>query len=208
MGRTQQLSDTAEHTVPTPRTDPEQADVDAAALAERITRGDVAALAEVYGQTSSLVFTIALRALASHADAEDVTQCVYLQAWRSRAAYDPSRWPVRGWLVGIARQLIADKLAEPARQIRLEQPFEEFGAAERETEVSIAERIADAIVVVDSLSRLVRPRRDVVEMSFFDGLTHTQISEALNLPLGSVKSHITGGLSQLRRQMAVSDGAS
>jgi RNA polymerase sigma factor (sigma-70 family) len=187
--------------VPWPRIDSEQLDDSSAPLAQRFRAGDLDALASVYRQSSSLVFTIALRALASQPDAEEVTQRVYLQAWRARAAYDPSRRPLRAWLVGIARDAVADAIGERSRQVRLEQRLDEIGRVEEGSDDGIAERIADAVIVADGLSRLDEPRRQVVEMSFFEGLTHTQISEALGIPLGSVKSHLQRGLVQLRRQL-------
>jgi RNA polymerase sigma-70 factor (ECF subfamily) len=192
---------------PAPRSDSEQLDDDAT-LAWAFIDGDLEALAEVYRQTSSLVFTIALRTLASQPDAEDVAQRVYLQAWRSRGTYDPTRRPLRAWLVGITRHAVANKMGERSRQIRLEQRLGEAGRLEQVSEDGIAERVADAVVVAEGLSRLEQPRRQAVEMSFFDGLTHSQIADALGIPLGTVKSDIKRGLAQLRRQMGVSDGAS
>jgi RNA polymerase sigma factor (sigma-70 family) len=197
--------------LPTPRSDNERISgeaADAAEIAARFVAGEVSALADLYRQTSALVFTIALRTLSSHHDAEDVTQHVYIQAWRSRGTYDPRRRPLRAWLVGITRHVIADKIAERSRQIRLEQRLSEADRVELTSNEGIAERVADAIVVADGLSQLDQPRRQIVEMSFFEGLTHTQISDSLGLPLGTVKSHIKRGLAQLRRQLGVSDGAS
>jgi RNA polymerase sigma factor (sigma-70 family) len=198
--------------VPSPRSDVDGARAADAADAEDMTRrfmaGDVAALAELYRQTSALVFTIALRTLSSQHDAEDVTQRVFLQAWRSRGTYDPERRPLRAWLVGITRHVVSDKIAERSRQIRLEQRLTEAELVDKGADVGVADRVADAVVVADGLSRLAQPRRQVVEMSFFDGLTHSQISDALGIPLGTVKSHIKRGISQLRRQLGVTDGAS
>jgi RNA polymerase sigma-70 factor (ECF subfamily) len=208
VGTARAAIEPATRTFPGPRADAEQLDAANAALAERFAGGDVGALADLYRDTSSLVFTIALRTLASHPDAEDVTQRVYMQAWRSRHTYDPTRRPLRAWLVGITRHVVADKIGERTRQLRLEQRLSEVGRVEQASEDGIAERVADAVVVADGLSRLEQPRRQVVELSFFDGLTHTQISEALGIPLGTVKSHIKRGLAQLRRQLGVSDGAS
>jgi RNA polymerase sigma factor (sigma-70 family) len=196
--------------VPEPR---QQSDVhddaaDPAELAARFVDGDVSALSEAYRQTAPLLFTIALRSLSDQSDAEDVIRRVYLQAWRGRATYDPSRRPMRGWLVGITRQVVADRIGERSRQLRLEQRLGEIGRVEQGSDQGIAERIADAVVVADALSRLDQRRRQVLEMSFFEGLTHTQISDAIGIPLGTVKSHIKRGLGQLRRQLGVSDGAS
>jgi RNA polymerase sigma factor (sigma-70 family) len=200
VGTAGSTTETAARSFPAPRSDSEQLGGDAT-LARAFIAGDLGALAEVYRQTSSLVFTIALRTLASQPDAEDVAQRVYPQAWRSRGTYDPTRRPLRAWLVGITRHVVADKMAERSRQIRLEQRLGEAGRLEQASEDGIAERVADAVVVAEGLSRLEQHRRQVVEMSFFDGLTHTQISEALAIPVGSVKSHIKRGLAQLRRQL-------
>jgi RNA polymerase sigma factor (sigma-70 family) len=217
VGTAAPTTETPARSFPAPRSDSEQLDGDAATLAQGLIAGDVGALAEVYRQTSSLVFTIALRTLASQPDAEDVTERVYVQAWRSSATYDPTRRPLRAWLVAITRHVVADKMAERSRQTRLERRLDEDDGDDEVDEVSrveeasedgIAGRIADAVVVADGLSRLEQHRRQVVEMSFFDGLTHSQISEALAIPVGSVKSHIKRGLAQLRRQLGVSDGAS
>jgi RNA polymerase sigma factor (sigma-70 family) len=210
VGTAASTTGTAARSFPAPRSDSEQLDGDET-LVQGLIAGDLGAMSEVYRQTSSLVFTIALRTLASQPDAEDVTQRVYLQAWRRRGTYDPTRRPLRAWLVGITRHVVADKMAERSRQIRLEQRLGEVGEVgglEEASEDGIAGRVADAVVVADGLSRLEQPRRQVVEMSFFDGLTHSQISESLGIPLGTVKSHIKRGLAQLRRQLGVSDGAS
>jgi RNA polymerase sigma-70 factor (ECF subfamily) len=190
-GTAESATDVAEPSVPTPRAGNEQIATDRPLLAERFSAGDVSALADLYRTTSPLVFTIALRTLGSQSDAEDATQRVYLEAWRSRSAYDPTQRPLRAWLVAITRRVVAARIANPD-----------------EVADGIADRVVDAIVVAEGLSRLDQPQRDVVEMSFFDGLTHTQISEALAIPVGTVQSSIKRGLAQLRRQLGVSDGAS
>ena len=218
VGTAASTTDFAARAFPTPRPDSEQAehqaghseDIDAdSVIASRFIAGDAGALAEVYRQTSPLVFTIALRTLASEADAEDVTQHVYLRAWRSRRTYEAMRPPLRAWLVEMTRHLVADRMADWSRQHRLDQKMGEVDWLEQESEDGIAERVADALVVADAMSRLDHPRRQVVEMSFFDGFTHTQISEQLGIPVDTVKSHIKRGLGQLRRQLGVvSDAAS
>jgi RNA polymerase sigma-70 factor (ECF subfamily) len=206
FGRATPTADVASPAVPSPRVGAER--IDDGAVPERLKAGDVEALATVYQRTSPLVFTIALRALSSEADAEDVTQRVYLQAWRSRGAYDPARRPIRAWLVGIARRVVADKIGERSGHTSLEQRLDEVGRVEQASDDGIAWRVADAVVVADGVSRLEQPRRQVLEMSFFQGLTHTQISKMLGMPVGAVKSDIKRGLAELRRQLGASDGAS
>jgi RNA polymerase sigma-70 factor (ECF subfamily) len=180
------------------------ADIDAALLGERFRAGDRAALAEAYGRFSPLVYTLSLRTLGAPA-AEDVTQRVFIHASRSRAGFDPERRPLPAWLVGITRHVIADRMSERSREQRSQQRVIVADPARAEADEGIADRVADAVVVADGLSRLEQPRRRVVEMSFFGGLTHSQIAESLGLPLGTVKSHIKRGLAQLKTHLEVSD---
>src|SRR5690606_132844 len=100
--------------VPVPRVgDPDAASRDE--LTHRFLLGDGAALEEASDRHARLVYSLALRALGAHHDAEDVTQQVFVRAWRGRAGFDPGRGPLGGWLVGITRRQIADRLAARAR---------------------------------------------------------------------------------------------
>lgn len=177
-------------------------------LGAHFAEGDRAALAEAYRRWSPLVYTIAYRTLGDGTEAEDVTQRVFIQSWKSRAGFDPSRRPLPAWLVGITRHVVADRLTERTRERRLQERVEHHDGPDIAVDDGIAERVADAVVVADGLSQLDEPRRRVVELSFFDGLTHSQISQRLDLPLGTVKSHIKRGLAQLKPLLEVSDEAS
>lgn len=180
--------------------------VDAATIGAAFAAGDHAALAEAFRRWSPLVHTIARRSLRDHTDAEDVTQRVFLKAWRSRGSFDPDRRPMPAWLVGITRHVIADRHSEHSRERDLQQRVE-AASAEPSPGVTpgIADQVADAVVVADGLARLDQPRRQIVELSFFDGLTHSQIAASLDLPLGTVKSHIRRGLIELKGVLEVSD---
>ena len=78
--------------------------------------GDPTALREAYDRHGSAVYGIALRGLGAHHDAEDVTQQVFVRAWRGRATFDPSRGGLGGWLVGITRRQVADRLSARFRE--------------------------------------------------------------------------------------------
>jgi RNA polymerase sigma factor (sigma-70 family) len=180
---------------------------DAGAIGEGFHRGDRPALAEAYRRWSPLVYTVALRTLGSHDEAQDVTRTVFSETWRSRTRFDPGRQLLPAWLVGNTRHAVSDRFAERVRESQAQQ---QVGAPDppAPSQHGIADRVTDAVVVADGLSRLDQPRRRVVEMSFFDGLTHSQIAESLDIPLGAVKRHITSGLVQLKTHLEVSDGAS
>lgn len=182
---------------------------DPAAVGAAFSAGDPAGLAEAYRRWSPIVYTIALRTLRSESEAEDITQRVFLQGWRSRRSYDPDRRPLSAWLVGITRHVVADRLSEHTRDRELHDRVRASGPGGRPAQADgIADQVADAVVVADGLSRLDSPRREVVELSFFTGLTHSQISAQLDMPLGTVKSHIRRGLLELKDHLEVSDDAS
>ena len=87
-------------------------------LAIDFAAGRPEAMRAAYERHSSLVYTLALRALGNSHDAEDVTQQVFVSAWRSRATFDPDRSALPAWLVGITRKKIADSYASRTRSRR------------------------------------------------------------------------------------------
>ena len=169
-------------------------------LAERLRDGSREALEEAYVRWSSLVHTLAVRSLGNHHDAEDVTQQVFVAAWRGRHTLRPERGTVPGWLVGITRHKIADVHAQRARQAR------DLGAVAAEglhDEHGLApdDRLAARLLLADALDRLGEPRSTVVRLAVVEELTHDEISRRLRLPLGTVKSHVRRGLTHLRKTL-------
>lgn len=178
---------------------------DASALAERFVSGDERALAEIYGQWSSLVYSLALRSLGDATDAEDVTQKVFVSAWQSRLRFDPERASLSAWLVGITRHTIADTHEARTRQRVL---TEQVASVTGDETVAAPEAdLADRLMIADEMARLDPVPRAVVRLAFFDDLTHLQIAERLGIPVGTVKSHIKRSLSKLRGRLEVSHGS-
>lgn len=174
------------------------------ALAQRLVDGDHASLAEIFDRWSPLVHTIALRSLANASDAEDVTQQVFVAAWRSRHTLTPSPAALPAWLIGIARNKIADLRSERARDARR---LAAVSAVRVETEVS-EPAVVDQVLVRHFVDELPEPRRTIVMLAFWEDLTGTQIAERLDLPLGTVKSHVRRGLIHLQRRLEeVRDGS-
>ncbi len=169
-------------------------------LAVRFASGSDDDLAETYRRWSPLVFTIALRATGSREDAADITQSVFVSAWRGRAGYDPASGALPAWLVGITRRHIADHWAARGKQTKVEVAV----MTNHEVETApAADEAVDRVVVADEISQLGDPQRRIIEMAFFEDLTHAQIARALRLPLGTVKSHIRRSLERMRSRLEV-----
>jgi RNA polymerase sigma factor (sigma-70 family) len=175
-------------------------DADAAESVEKsFARGDDSALASAYERWGGLVYSLALRCLGDHEDAGDVTQQVFVQAWRSRERYSPATAPLAAWLVGIARHVIADQHAARARAHSISS---RVGAHYMpETKESDVDAVADRLLLAAELDGLPETPREVMRLAFFDDLTHAEIASHLDLPLGTVKSHVRRSLERLRSRL-------
>ena len=180
---------------------PETPEVESAAadrrLAASFSTGGEPTFAAVYQRWSSLVYSTARRATGDADEAADITQSVFVSAWHSRASFDAERGSLPGWLLTITRRRIADRWAQRSREPI---PDDTTDAGDAITPV---EEAVDRILVADELDRLGEPPGTIMRLAFYDQLTHAEISERLNLPLGTVKSHIRRSLERMRRRLEV-----
>lgn len=133
-------------------------------------------------------------------DAADVTQEAFIAAWRTRERFDPARGSLGGWLVGIAKFKAIDHLRRRERSQRDIPGDPAVGD-------SSVEDVAQQMVVAAAIERLPDRMRAAMELAFYSDLTHTQISERLDAPLGTVKSDIRRGLARLKRELEGLDAA-
>ncbi len=181
---------------------PNVADLTDAEVGDRFAVGDDVALAIAYRRWAPLVHAMATRSLGSHHDADDVTQHVFVTAWRSRVQFDPSRGTLPGWLVGITRHAVADAWADRARIARrIAAAASIAGDAATYGTPAADQHTVDRLTILDALADIDQPARRITELAFFHDLTHTQIAATLDVPLGTVKSHIRRTLSRLRDRL-------
>ncbi|MCW2736721.1 sigma-70 family RNA polymerase sigma factor [Nocardioides sp.] len=169
-------------------------------VAARLVAGEESALEEIYDRWSALVHTCALRALHDPHDAEDVTQQVFVAAWRSRHTLTPSPSALPSWLIGIARHKISDVRAARSRDVDRARAV--AAVPDSDLTVEAADReIADRLVVRQAVQDLPDPRRTIVFLAFWEERSHAEIAETTGLPLGTVKSHVRRGLIHIHQQL-------
>ena len=183
------------------RSEDDRDDGDVLSLAVRLVEGDETALAAIYDRWSPLVHTYALRALGDAHDAEDVTQLVFVAAWRSRHTLHPSPSALPAWLLGIARHKVADVRAARARDADRVAAVASLPEVRVAAEQSADDQVAERLVVRQVISELPDPRRTILMLAFWKELTHAEIADIVGLPLGTVKSHVRRGLVQLHQQL-------
>lgn len=173
-------------------------------VAARFAAGDERALEEAYRRWSRLVYTVALRATGSSEDAADVTQVTFVSAWRSRQGFDADKGSLPAWLMSISRRRLADHWRERGREMRR---VEAVAIGSDDPVAEPMDGLVDRVLLADELERLGDPQKRIMELAFFQDLTHAQIAGVLDLPLGTVKSHIRRSLDRLRTRLEVDGGA-
>lgn len=166
--------------------------------------GDEASLKVVYDRHSRLVHSFCRRTVGADR-AADVTQEVFLAAWRSRERFDPAQGSLAGWLMGIARFKAADSLRTASRRPNV--VGDDVDVDLREPSGGDLDDLALRMLLAEALQRLPERARQMVEMAFYQDMTHAQIAEATGQALGTVKSDIRRGLDRLRRHLEGFDGA-
>jgi RNA polymerase sigma-70 factor, ECF subfamily len=176
---------------------------DQAALA-RMARGEGDALAELYDRHARPIYSLALRILGDAAEAEDIVQEVFSQAWKQAGRYSASRGAVAAWLLTLARSRAIDRLR--AKRARPGEVSGE-GAADQlvdssppaDSLVLSSEQVARVRAALDELPLL---QRAAIELAYYEGLTHAEIADRLEQPLGTVKTRIRLAMLKLRDVLA------
>ena len=166
------------------------------AITEAFISGGQQGLELLYRRYAPLIYRLAFRSLGDVSDAEDAVQQAFIGAWMSRGQFDPARAALSSWLVGIARHKIGDAHEQRARRHRL--------AEQCSARASLTPQPSDPttqLVLEREVARLDPTQRQIVQLFFHADLTHSQIASRLEMPLGTVKSHIRRSMIKLRATM-------
>lgn len=182
-------------------------------LLQAAADGDQEAFAELYDATSSFVFGLLMKILGNEREATTVAQEVYTQIWRGAGSYDVERGQVRSWIAMIARSRAIDHVRSDRSYSDALEALETNPSAEHPVGGRPSDPEEDAVVserrrmVRSALDELPDEQRRMIEIAFFRGLSHREIAESIDVPLGTVKSRIRAGLSKLEARLGPILGA-
>lgn len=180
--------------------------IDDGDLCSMAASGDARALEELYDRYSRLVMSFASRMLSEPAAAEDLTQEVFFRVWKQADAYASARGSFATWILSITRNMAIDELRKRKRRPQradLDDPITTIASVE-DTEISVEEHAWLGMVrfeIQNALGALPDTQRRPIELAYFGGLTQRQVAEALDVPLGTIKTRIRLGMSKLRAQL-------
>lgn len=161
-------------------------------------------MSELYDRHARPIYSLALRILGDSTEAEDVVQDVFSQAWRQAPRYSASRGAVAAWLLTLTRSRAIDRLrarrARPAgvSDQRVADNLADAGPP-ADSQVLSSEHVARVRAALDELPLL---QRAAIELAYFEGLTHAEIADRLEQPLGTVKTRIRLAMLRLRDALA------
>jgi len=180
----------------------EDADFDKQLLVEllgRCVRRDEAAFARLYEQTSTRVYSLALVMTSNQADAEEVVGDVYSQVWRNAGAYQRGRGSVMTWLLVICRSRALDLLRKRRAADQGQERYGQYLDTQDGVDTLFYGELDEGYHVHASLAQLPQVQRQLLGLAFFRGLSHQEIADSTEMPLGTVKSHIRRGLMALKQ---------
>ena len=168
-------------------------------LVERVGNGEQQALLHLYDRYASRVYALALRILGDSMSAEEITQDVFLKLWSRARSYLAERGPLAPWLLTIARNTALDRLRLERRRPAIAddaEPDETWKEIPDQQSTSEEARWRSLHFAVQALPR---EQRQVIELAYYQGLSHSQIAEHLGWPVGTVKTRLRMGMEQLRQ---------
>ncbi len=172
-------------------------------LLARVANGDQAAFEQLYEQSSPLLFTLVFRIVGNQGDAADLLQEVYLEVWRKASNYDRARGTPMAWLVTLARSRAIDRvraLGSRGKGVTSsldDTPASALIAADTDAMEMRAANERQALVWA-AMKTLPPVQRQAIELAYYEGLTHVEISERLNVPLGTIKTRLRLAMAKLR----------
>jgi RNA polymerase sigma-70 factor (ECF subfamily) len=166
--------------------------------------GDRSAFSRLYDSTSPRVFGLVRRLLVDAAQAEEVTQDVFLEAWQTAARFDPERGNAVSWLLTLAHRRAVDRVraSQAARDRDLKAGVRELGVPVDEVSEAAEVRVEHERVS-RAFASLSDAQRQCIALAYYDGYSQSEIAARLEVPLGTVKTRLRDGMIRLREVLGV-----
>ncbi|MFN7020522.1 MAG: RNA polymerase sigma factor [Phycisphaerales bacterium] len=176
-------------------------------ILQRIAAGDQGALKECIDRHGALVWHLARTTLSRRADLDDAVQEVFVELWKSAGRFDPSVASETTFVAMIARRRLIDRGRRERTRIARTADVGEFGGAVAPVASDAApdapmEQSEEAARAAAAIRLLSPEQQQALRMSIYDGLSHQEISDRLNVPLGTVKTNLRRGLIRIRELLA------
>jgi len=181
--------------------DDNQISLDQVSLLQRIAQNDHVAMSQLYDCYAQAIYAVAFNSLRSIEESEEVVLDVFSQVWRTAETYNASRGSVDVWLFMVARSRILDRLRHLQRKTRNQ--FLLINIEVQSAKVSL-DPIENALIserrsqVLAAIKQIPAAQQQVIDLAFYQGLTHHQIAAQIGLSLGTVKTRIRLGLNKLK----------
>ena len=173
-------------------------------LFRRSARGDESAFAAVYDATAARVHGLVLRVVRDPAQAEEVTQETFLEAWRIASRFDPDRGSALSWLLTLAHRRAVDRVRSAEAASRRDGTYHDQNiTVAHDSTAEAATTAIEAQRVRSAMKTLTDVQREAIELAYFGGYTHTEVATMLDLPVGTAKTRIRDGLIRLRDSLGV-----
>ncbi|HEX7835410.1 MAG TPA: sigma-70 family RNA polymerase sigma factor [Pseudolysinimonas sp.] len=173
-------------------------------LLGRVAQGDREAFAELYDRTASRVFGLVKRLLRDHSQSEEVTQEIFLEIWQTASRYDADKGGAMAWMLTMTHRRAVDRVraSQSSRdrdtRIGIRDFAPEFDSVAENVEIQIeSERVKEA------MKRLTELQRQAVSLAYFGGYSHSEVSQMLKVPIGTVKTRLRDGMIRLRDELGV-----
>lgn len=162
-------------------------------------RGDEAAFTDLYKSVAPRVYGLVLRIIRDVHQSEEVTQEVFLLLWQTSNRFDPARGSALAWVMTMAHRRAVDRVRSTESWRRRDAVDAERGLkAPFDQTAETAHATLEADLVRVALATLSPPQRQALELAYFGGHSHTEVSRLLEIPLGTAKTRIRDGLTRLR----------
>ena len=177
-------------------------------LISLVEAADVDAFATLYDRHSRAAFSLAYRMMGERQASEDLAQDAFLKVWRAAGSYRAERGSVRTWILSIVHNRGIDQLRSHASRRRTQDKIEASAPRSQPSE-AFAEtwRNSQRDQVREALNTLPPEQLKILELAYFSGYTHVEISELLRLPLGTVKGRMRLGLQKIKNYFESRDAA-